>query len=401
VTGLTICTRQFLALNRRLKCFCLFIGLFITSTAGFIQAQEPIVSGDSLLLVENTFKKVSKNANFTILPGPVYNSSNRLGFMILPVLVYNLRKEDKLSPPSSTALMIYFDLNGSWMLAARQNLFWNQDKWRASLFAGYGEFRAKFFGVGRDTMIINNNDSNYVWSRLNGFNANMTCYRKIISQFYGGLQYIYSSTNLNGTDSISAAKIEQQGLTVGKSTENILIPSLIWDNRDNIFWTVKGYYASLTLQLANAILFSSSSYSILTGFVNGYHKILPDNNRLTLAWHVYTQLGWGTLPYTRMAIFGRGDNTTGYTRGKYVNNSEITAQAEIRYDVWKFIGVGGYIGTGKIFSTFETFGQSVWLTFGGARFYVNVLPTRNLRLRLDIAVGRKDFGVYVGVGQAF
>lgn len=321
--------------------------------------------------------------------------------MILPVLVYNLRKEDKLSPPSSTALMIYFDLNGSWMLAARQNLFWNQDKWRASLFAGYGEFRAKFFGVGRDTMIINNNDSNYVWSRLNGFNANMTCYRKIISQFYGGLQYIYSSTNLNGTDSISAAKIEQQGLTVGKSTENILIPSLIWDNRDNIFWTVKGYYASLTLQLANAILFSSSSYSILTGFVNGYHKILPDNNRLTLAWHVYTQLGWGTLPYTRMAIFGRGDNTTGYTRGKYVNNSEITAQAEIRYDVWKFIGVGGYIGTGKIFSTVETFGHSVWLTFGGARFYVNVLPTRNLRLRLDIAVGRKDFGVYVGVGQAF
>jgi hypothetical protein len=92
---------------------------------------------------------------------------------------------------------------------------------------------------------------------------------------------------------------------------------------------------------------------------------------------------------------------TGYTRGKYVNSSESSIQAELRYEVWKFISCGGYIGTGKVYPSLEVFGQSVWLHFGGLRVYANVIPSRNIRLKLDLAVARKDWGFYIGIGQAF
>jgi hypothetical protein len=91
----------------------------------------------------------------------------------------------------------------------------------------------------------------------------------------------------------------------------------------------------------------------------------------------------------------------GYTRGKYVNKSEISIQSELRYDLWKFIALGGYFGTGKTFQETNLAWKSVWLHFGGLRTYLNIIPSRNIRLRLDFAIARKDVGFYLGIGQGF
>ncbi len=204
-----------------------------------------------------------------------------------------------------------------------------------------------------------------------------------------------------GADSLSSEELIRSGVSMEKLTESVLVPAFVWDNRDNIFWSAKGYYASLSFQFANGFLFSSRDYGVLSGWVSGYHGLLKDRKKLILAWHFYTQLGYGDLPYVRYANFGQGDDATGYTRGKYVNNSEASVQAELRYELWKFISCGGYAGTGKVFSSYAVFGQSAWLHFGGLRLYFNIIPSRNIRLRLDAAIARKDWGVYLGIGQGF
>ncbi len=366
-----------------------------------LRAQADLVRGDSLVLVEQTIRKLGKNVNFAVLPGPSYNTTQKLGFAILPVLVYNLDTADRRSPPSSTGLLIYFSFSGSWALAAQQNLFWNQNRWRATTTFGYGDMRSKFFGVGCDTAIVGNDPSRYQMIHIRGLNGMVNCFRKIVSGFYGGLQYNFATMTLKGTDSTATEALKKQGLTEETETESSLVPSFIWDNRDNIFWSVKGYYAGLGFQLANSILLSSRNYGIINAFASGYHLLSKRSNRLTVAWHLYVQSGWGDIPYARMVNYGKGDRVTGYTGGKYVNKSEVSVQGEIRYDFWKFLAAGAYLGTGKVFPSFETFGQSVWLPFAGLRTYVNVLPSRNMRIRLDCAFGREDFGFYVGVGQGF
>jgi hypothetical protein len=366
-----------------------------------IHAQIPIVKHDSIVIVENTLKKLNKNINFTVLPGPTSSISQSLGLVVLPVIFYDIDKKDTLSPPSSTALAIYFDFNGSWMAATKQSFYWNQNKWRASVSIGYGDLRLKFFGIGNDTMIISNSRNNYVWTHQRSFSTTLTCYRRIFAGLYGGLEYDYASTDLAGADSMSNAVLNQNGITTGSFIESFLIPSFVWDNRDNIFWSLRGFYAGLYYQLSNQIFFSGHNYSSIAGFVTGHHKLTRTSTRLSLAWFFYFQTGYGDIPYNRMSWYGDNDMVTGYTNGKYVNNSEVTAQTELRYDIWKFFGVGGYFGTGKVFPLLETFGQSVWLHFGGARLYLNVIPSRNIRVRLDVALGRQDWGVYVGIGQAF
>lgn len=388
-------------MHHNLTYVLIFLSLNFLLAGNQADAQHSIISGDSLVLFEKTIKKIDKNVNFTVLPAPTYHATQKLGLMILPVIVYNLDTEDSLSPPSSSALGVYFDFYGSWLVAVNQKFFWNQNKWRAGLGSGYGHLRQKFYGIGRDTVIINNDDSNFVWTDYDGFSTTLTCYRRIVSNFFCGLEYIYSNSTLQGSDSVSSALLIQQGIEPDNTIQSVLVPSFVWDNRDNIYWSTSGFFAGINLQFANSIIFSSNDYSILSGYASGYHNLLRNSRRLTLAWYFHIQSGWGELPYDRRAMFGRGDNATGYTPGKYVNNSEVTAQAELRFDAWKFIGVGGYAGTGKVFPGFDTFGQSVWLHFAGARVYINVMPSRNLRFKLDVAVGRKDFGIYIGLGQGF
>jgi hypothetical protein len=363
--------------------------------------QNKIISHDSIVLVEAALKKVNKNVNFTIVPGPVFGTTQKLGFAVLPMVVYSLDKKDKLSPPSSTAVMFYFDFYGSWATAVKQSLYWNENKWRAFFTVGVGDLHLKFYGIGRDTVIINNNDSNFVWTRQKGIDVVATCFRRIYKGLYGGLDFRYNFSNLQGSDSASTAKVTEAGVAVGEISEMELVPAFVWDNRDNIFWSTKGFYSSIYLQFSNSFLFGSQDYTVIAGWVNGYHSLLRNSKRLTLAWHFYSQTGWGDFLYRTYANYGRGDEVTGYTSGKYVNYSEATAQAELRYDLWKFIAIGGYIGTGKVFTSFDVFGPSAWLHFGGVRLYLNIIPYRNIRVRLDAAVSREDYGFYIGVGQGF
>lgn len=365
-------------------------------------AQDPIIKGDSLLLVEKQLKKLHKNVNFTVAPGPVYGFTNKVGFAVFPMVVYNLDKKDKLSPPSSTALMVYFDFYGSWQVAAKQSFYWNNNKWRAFIGAGIGRMQLKFFGVGKDQEIISNDPSNYTWVKAEGGSFSLSTFRKIFASLYGGLEYTFESSVMSADDENGVEALKLSGITSGeKIEESILVPCFVWDSRNNIFWTLKGYYAGLNLQFSNKLFFSSKDYSVISGWVNGYHRLVSNSDKLSLAWHTYLQFGWGELPYYRYSVYGRGDNVTGYTRGKYVNRSEITLQAELRYDVWKFLGAGGYLGTGKIFPDLSVFGPSAWLHYGGMRLYVNILPSRNIRIRFDLAFARQDFGFYVGVGQGF
>ena len=362
--------------------------------------QISIIEGDSLVFVEKSLKKLNKNVNFTIIPGPVYGATQNLGFAVLPMLVYNLDKQDKLSPPSSSALMVFLDFHGSWNLAVKQSLYWNQNKWRAFFMAGLGKMQLRFFGIGRDTSIIDNDPANYDWVTQSLGNFSMSCYRKVVSSLYAGLEYNYTYSRVDARDSSGIARLNKEGFSDGETTrESLLVPTLVWDNRDNIYWSVKGYYSSLNFILSNRFLLSSINFGVINGQASGYYQPLKCLPRFSVAWNLYLQAAWGNLPYTRYADYGRGDKVTGYSSGKYTDYSEISIQTEFRYEVWKFIAAGVYAGTGKIFPSFDRFGPSVWLHFGGLRTYVNIIPSRNIRLRLDAAIGRKDWGFYVGIGQ--
>lgn len=373
---------------------------FLLSTEA--NSQNPIMKGDTLVFIENSLKKLNKNVEFTIVPGPVYGATEKLGFAVLPMIIYNLDKNDNVSPPSSTSLLIYFDFNGSWQIAAKQSFYWNENKWRAFATMGTGMMNRRFFGAKRDTTVINNDPNNFFWFKDRVVILSMSCYRNVFSGLFGGLEYAYRShLTSEGNPDENDAMIQSEIRPGEFMKESILIPTFVWDNRNNIFWTTKGYYANVSLQVPDKLIVNADDFGNISGWFNGYHNVFRETADLTFAWSFYFQKGWGNLTYYQMASYGMGDNATGYRHGKYINQSELCSQVEFRKDIWKFVSMGAYFGTGKTFESKESIGESVWLHFGGVRTYINILPSRDIRLRLDFALARKDSGFYFGIGQGF
>jgi len=56
--------------------FTLFF--FVVFMVPVTRGQHKIISNDSIVLIENTLKKVGKNVNFTIIPGPVSGTTEKL-----------------------------------------------------------------------------------------------------------------------------------------------------------------------------------------------------------------------------------------------------------------------------------------------------------------------------------
>jgi hypothetical protein len=379
-----------------------FILLYCFFPIAEANSQIPIVKGDSIVIIENSLKKLNKNVDFTIVPGPVYGATEKLGFAVLPMIIYNLDKKDKVSPPSSTALLVYFDFHGSWQVAAKQSFYWNENKWRAFSTLGTGVMNRRFYGAKGDTIVINKDPDNYFWIKDRVVIFSMSCYRNVFSGFYGGLEYAFRSHLTGEGNPDENDQMIESGIKPGEfMKESILIPTFVWDNRNNIFWTTKGYFANLSLQFPDKLIVNADNFGSVSGWFNGYHSLLKETADLTLAWSIYFQKGWGNLTYYQLASYGVGDNAMGYRQGKYINQSEVCTQVEVRKDIWKFVSLGGYFGTGKTFESKASFGESVWLHFGGLRTYINILPSRDIRLRLDFALARKDSGFYFGIGQGF
>jgi outer membrane protein assembly factor BamA len=206
---------------------------------------------------------------------------------------------------------------------------------------------------------------------------------------------------MDGKDSTAEAEMTKAGVDLGNTIESKISPTFMWDNRNNIYWSTKGYYAGLTFQLSSEFLASSNDFYILSGFASGYHRLIPGKDRLTLGWRFFMLGSKGDIPYDQLAMYSRGDKVMGYTPGKYVNNGEVNGQVEVRYDIWKFIAGSGFFSMGKVFPNLKTFGQSVWLPSGGVNLYITLIPYRNIRMRLSGVLANKDWGVYIGVGQMF
>lgn len=373
--------------------------VFLSLAGGSAIAQKNLISGDSLLVFEKTLKKINKNFHFTIIPGPTGNSSTQFGFAILPMFVYDINQSDTLSPPSSTSALFFFNLYGSWLVALQQSLFWDDNKWRAVVSIGFGDLRSKYFGVYNGTELINNKD--YSWMDSREAIVTVTCYRKIYSGLFGGLEFLYHYVGQKGDDSLASEKMKADGVVVGDESLTLFIPTFVWDNRDNIFWSTKGFYARLNIHTSRIFFGSSRDFAIINGFVCGYHKLLKHNDRLILAWRFQYQESWGNVPYFWLSNYGYGDNVRGYTSGKYVNYSKMNLQAELRFDVWKFINLAGFVSIGKVFGHLSDFGSSIWLPSTGLTLYLNVIPSQKIRAWITGAIGNGDWGVYVGLKQAF
>ncbi len=194
-----------------------------------------------------------------------------------------------------------------------------------------------------------------------------------------------------------------------------LTGGLIWDARDSTTDPTKGFYVNVTAEPFYEFYYGNAAFRT-TAEVRGYLSMLADD-QLVLAGRARIGALVGPpideTPPDRLFFAGGGGSVRGYgyksigveqpdgtvSGGRYL----IEGSVEARYRVTNDIGVVAFVDGGYVAADEWPGLEQLKLGVGaGLRYYTGLGP-----LRLDVAVplnkrpGDADYGIYVGIGQAF
>jgi outer membrane protein assembly factor BamA len=359
-------------------------------------AQEPEGSAeiDEAEKAEKAKGKGGHNLSFAAVPGPIYNPSLGFGLMLIPMLMYDIDPEDKVSPGSTSALFGMASTNGSWAAATTQKLYLAKDTWRIKANAGYVSINQRFYGIG------GTGTGDHVNMTMEAFFAQAEGLYQIFPRGYAGLQLAYRQARFEGQDAHATSVIQAAGLNT--TWDKNFVPGLRfdYDSRDSQTGPRKGLLTEITVKGASEALGSTNSYLRISAIYSQFLS-LDSGGHHVLAWNVNADAGFGDVPFDEYPDVGGYKALRGYIRGQHTDKNMLTSQVEWRWGHWHKIGSVVFAGLGKVFPAWDEFGSATWLPSAGFGLRYLVFPARRMNARLDFAWGKEGGSVYFSIGEAF
>ena len=265
---------------------------------------------------------------------------------VVPMVMYNVDKNDTISPASLSGLMGIYTTNKTWFTAFFKTIF----KRRSMAHSFWSRFWQYEFTVSG-------------WCGSHHFTDIQTgadflkleVKRKIFSEVYLGGSYIYTKfDNEYKFDTPVEEEVTLNGLGL----------ALLWDKRNDVYYANnKGIKSNLNYLNYPTFLGNESQSNEINFELNKFLAMRSDKDVLAL--RMYTVFGLGDVPFNNLAVMGgRGSDLRGYTQGEYRGKQMLAVQGEYRYNFPNNMGLVGFAGLGSIF-------QLIFLRMMG--FYYQVL----------------------------
>lgn len=195
-----------------------------------------------------------------------------------------------------------------------------------------------------------------------------------------------------------------------------IIPSILYDTRDNLFEPRKGIFSGCSIKFTSPIFLSESNFIKFMFFGNFYQAF---SKRFVFAASFRGGLATGYLDTNELPIIERfflGGRTTvrGYEqdmlgpKGEDGNptggNAFLMQNLELRTSVWKGIGLVAFLDGGNVWTNVEDIDPKDWkFTTGiGLRYKTPVGPLRiDYGHKLDRVEGESSGEIHFSIGHAF
>jgi outer membrane protein assembly factor BamA len=303
-------------------------------------------------------------------------------FGAVPMIIYKLNKIDTISPPSLSGIIGIYSTEKTWFAMAFNKFYFNEDKWRATLFGGRGNINFQFyFDHPLSPGYINYNTVADIFM--------VELQRKIIKDLYFGINYTYMKMN---TESKLGEGINETVFFNGMGG------IISYDVRDDVYYPHSGIlinlkYASYPEYLDNQ--FVSDKIEL-----DYNHFIEMRNKKDVVGIRLYGGLGLGDLNFNQQFVIGRND-IRGYTQGKYRGEQIVALQGEYRWNSYKKLGFVGFAGIASVFNSINKEDDGKLLPGVGSGFRYMVFPKSKMNVGMDFAIGDGDWGIYFKIGETY
>lgn len=327
---------------------------------------------------------------------PVINYNTSLGIMLgaMGSMYYKLNVNDTISPSSSSMLFGMYTGNKSYMGLVVQKFYFNEDNWRAKVVGGSGDFFFQFL-QGLPGGMTGQYNNNGVWI---DFDTRATfglgeLQRQVVDNFYVGIEVMLMHAETTFDIPI--------GETKPKSTAdmNSLGYTLQFDNRDDVNFPVKGIFANFKNRFIRDWMGASENYDNYELSAN-YFWDIKKNNKSVLVSRIYTNIASGDVPFQGQNFIG-GDDLRGYSKGEFRGNQVYAVQAELRQNIYKKLGMIGFLGVGSAVNEFSDIGDAAFLPSIGVGVRYLMIAKEKINVGVDVGVGKDDWSLTFRIGEAF
>ena len=356
----------------------LFILLLIAPTFLYAQEKGP-----------KTKNTEDKNVNYAFIPLLMYNSSFGTQFGVMANAYFNLNKNDSISPASSVAFFGSVFTNKTYFAGLFNKLYFNEDRWRTKLGIGYGNINFQTYFEFPEGIPGIPSGGEFIDYRTQMAFVYGEGTRLIVDRLYLGLRLVYSSVNTT----FDSQMIPDENLNLfgfGLASE--------YDKRSNIFNPHKGFNTKVNTFSFLQALGSSNTYHNVNIVYNQY---LPLGDNSTIMARFFADVSFGdSIPFNGKNVVGR-DDLRGYSNGKFRANQVYNIQSEYRWNFYKKWGMVAFGGIAIATDDFQGKNSSGLLPSVGAGIRFKAIPSRNINIGIDLAVGKDDWGIYFRIGEAF
>ncbi len=340
--------------------------------------------------------KTDSTKNFRITGGaiPTYNSLYRIALTGAVFTSFKLYPDDSLTQRSSMELSPLVSFSGAVAFPLYTKLFFREDKWRIFNTTAFRRVPDKYWGIGYDQNINDENEEEYLRKQ---FMCYTTLYRRIMPKVYAGINYDLNYTSASDTENAPLLEANPVGL---KNWNSGLGLTLSYDSRDVTIDAFEGMFLEFRSIFYNKAFAGQNNYEVWLLDYRQYQKISEKKN-LILAWQALGRWAVGNVPFSELSYLSSPWGLRAYFWGRYRDNLALLGQLELRYlNLWRKHGLVGWIAGGTMANNFGRIDLGEILPEVGIGYRFEALPRANLRV--DFALGREaKFGLNVQFTESF
>lgn len=224
----------------------------------------------------------------------------------------------------------------------------------------------------------------------------LNAYRKVLPHFYIGVNYYYENDNITQTADSGVLRTGEILGSKGSINSGTGI-GLLYDTRDSIYFPRKGWYIRVLSFVNSPSLGSTYSFNKIQADVSWYKRL---SGRMVLATNEHTQITWGNVPFTQLALVGGSRQMRGYYTGYYRDDDLTLLQTEVRFHLKGRVSLVAFGSAALMGNThvFPEYPVPICAEGVGVRYNYNV--KRHINVRGDIGYGN-SIEYYLTVMEAF
>jgi hypothetical protein len=289
------------------------------------------------------------------------------------------------TPPSITAVGGAYTENGTWMTGAGHSAVWKEDRIRYSIGAGGGSVNLDYYG----NFLLPDQKRRFNTKMLGV--TNEITFRLAESDFWLGLGYSFAKLDIEFEKKFDWP---DWGFNKRETQNGSLFPTVIFDNRDNIFTPNRGVRIYMKFNIHDKWLGGTEKYQSFASYLLGYHQWAPGHvSGIRFDWN--STFGDPTFIYLPFLVI------RGLPAMRYQDKNTALLEFEQRIKIYNRWSLIAFAGTGKAFPEISQFDEVDWVSSYGTGFRYYIARKFGTHMGMDFAWGPDDFVFYITFGSAW